>query len=135
MHIELATYQQALCMVFCLKIVLAGSNVDLLVAGRGVFNAIFGAQAQNEINIVYGEVHRPLLTSHPVLAFTERTWAEYVYYSLNSSINAPKPCTISPSRSLQSSTPILTLNRSGETVASLIVRHSIRLSTPPRLVA
>lgn len=52
-------------MVFCLKIVLAGSHVDLLVARRGVVNAIFGAQAQNGINIVYGEVHRPLLQVTP----------------------------------------------------------------------
>ena len=54
---------------------------------------------------------------------------------LTSATSALKPWSRSSSKSLESSTPILTLNSVFSTVLSVIVRHSIRLSTPPRLVA
>ena len=56
-----------------------------------------------------------------------------IYFtSFASSLNAPARSFL---KSSQLSNPILTLSNLRSTVASVIVLHSIRLSTPPKLVA
>lgn len=57
------------------------------------------------------------------------------YAEASAAVKALKPWMRSSRRSLSSSIPILTLKRSFSTESSVMVRHSIKLSTPPREVA